>query len=85
MKRTLLAVLSFVVVALSVSCENTTVEEDMANYCECKKKAVAGQATEQECVQLMEEISTKYEFDPEAVHVIQEEIIKCNEELSQND
>lgn len=58
-----------------ISCEQTSVEEDMKEYCECIKenKGEVGPR----CKILIEEMSTKYEYDPEASEYIIEHLEDC--------
>lgn len=58
-----------------VGCERSTVEEDMASYCECVK--TKGTSTHRECVEQADRMIQKYEFDSEASEYIQESIGNC--------
>lgn len=68
---------SMIAVFTTVSCENTTVEQDMDNFCECRRAANRGERDLTDCKKMIDEISDKYQFDPGAVEVIQEKSKAC--------
>lgn len=59
------------------SCETKSVDEDMNEYCNCVRDAAKNERKFKECQDKMIEISLKYEFDPEAVEVIQNRVSEC--------
>jgi hypothetical protein len=61
-----------------MSCEQTTVEEDMNAYCDCISQH--GGLMNEECADLAKEITRKYEYDPEAVETIEQSIRNCGVE-----
>ena len=74
------------VVGLSLalfSCKNTSIEQDMDRYCDCRKKLLEKEIEQEKCLDIMEELSMKYEFDPEASDQIRNEIKKCNHEINE--
>ena len=64
-----------VLTILIVGCEQTTVEQDMAAYCECVKEYKT--ATSPECVEKADAMIQKYEFDAEASEYIQKSMVNC--------
>ena len=59
------------------ACNGNEVEQDMDEWCDCQQKAKNDAAHHEVCVDLMLQISRKYEFDPEAVETIQEKALEC--------
>lgn len=59
------------------ACNGNEVERDMDEWCACEHQAKNDPARHETCVELMLEISKKYEFDPEAVETIQEKALEC--------
>ncbi len=59
------------------SCENGSVSEDVAQYCDCKNELNLFDSSE-ECDLIIEEIVVKYEYDPEALIEIQRLLQECN-------
>lgn len=60
------------------SCSTKTVEEELNDWCNCEKQATNDVSILDSCNQMMIEISQKYEYDPEAVPVIQKSVKNCN-------
>lgn len=67
---------AFLVVSVA-SCENGSVSEDVAQYCNCKNELSLFDSTE-ECDLIIEDIVVKYEYDPEALVEIQRLLQECN-------
>lgn len=68
------------------SCENKSIDQEVQEYCDCQQAAQNGEREMTECMEIANEISDKYQFDPEAVDEIREKIKNCSEELNdQND
>ncbi|MFZ9028972.1 MAG: hypothetical protein ACO2Z9_08135 [Crocinitomicaceae bacterium] len=68
------------------SCENKTIDQEVKEYCDCQKEVQNGKREVGECTALANQISDKYQFDPEAVEEISEKIKNCADELNdQND
>ena len=61
-----------------ISCEQTTVEEDMNAYCDCVEKN--GGLMNEECVEIAEQMTLKYEYDPEASDYIEKSMRNCGTE-----
>ena len=66
------------ITVLFQSCENKSLDQELNEYCECQKKSLEGERSAQECMELANEISDKYQFDPEAATKIQEKIKNCS-------
>lgn len=66
------------------SCENTSVEQDMDNFCECRRAAQKGERELSDCEKILDEMVVKYQFDPEAVEVIKEKSKTCFNDSTQN-
>ena len=68
--------LAIIVVGLLISSCGPTIEEEMKDYCDC----IHGDEgyAEGDCMKMIEDITMKYEFDPEAATEIEEELRKCN-------
>jgi hypothetical protein len=66
-----------------LSCENTSIEQDMSKYCDCRKKLLKKEVQQKACLDIQNEISIKYEFDPEASAQIKKEIKKCNRDINE--
>jgi hypothetical protein len=64
---------------LLLACNQKTVEQEMDEYCACRKEHRESDNDFSTCSAMMEEISRKYEFDPEAALVIREKLKACNE------
>jgi hypothetical protein len=62
---------------LIYSCSTKTIQEELDDWCNCEKKANEDVSILDSCNQIMIDISLKYEFDPEAVPVIQQKVKKC--------
>jgi hypothetical protein len=63
-------------IGLLISSCASTVKEEMKEYCDCIHGSE--EYSEGDCMKMIEEITIKYEFDPEAATEIQEELEKCN-------
>ena len=59
------------------SCNQTSVEDDMAEYCDCIKANNGGFG--ERCKIVLEEIVVKYEYDPDASEYIVEHLNSCPE------
>jgi len=59
------------------ACGPHAVEKDMEEWCTCQQAAKEDPAKSEECIELMQAISVKYEFDPEAVVIIQTKAEEC--------
>lgn len=55
-----------------VSCQKTTVQQDMDEYCDCIQKGDMAP-----CEELKIDIADKYAYDPEASAYIQERLSTC--------
>jgi len=60
------------------SCSTKTIEDELTDWCNCEKQAVDDVTILDSCNQMMIEISQKYEYEPEAVPVIQKTVKNCN-------
>lgn len=59
-----------------VGCENRSVSEDVALYCQCKSN-IDKTTTRADCNKIIEEIVVKYEYDSEALIEIQKSLQAC--------
>lgn len=70
------------IIALSLSlftlfsCDQPTLEEEMDAYCECIHDDQKG-SDHLDCLILMQDISDKYAFDPEASEEIEQRVNEC--------
>ncbi|MBI2258910.1 MAG: hypothetical protein HYU67_08435 [Flavobacteriia bacterium] len=71
-------ILLFLTFVLLYSCKGDDAIKDMNAWCLCKEKAIDNPNLEDSCKQIMFDISTKYEFDPEAVDIIKEKAKNCS-------
>lgn len=69
------AVFAFVV----TSCNQTTVQEDIQAYCDCRLNSNS------DCLELMEELSTKYEFSPDESAELIEGVKACIQEARETE
>lgn len=60
------------------SCSTKSIEEELDDWCACEKTAIEHPTLLDSCNQLMIDIAQKYEYDPEAVSLIQKSVKKCN-------
>lgn len=70
--------ISFCALVLSVSaaCDQPSIEEEVDDVCECIKSAES-EADRDKCEAMMERISDKYAFDPEAADDIKKRLAEC--------
>jgi hypothetical protein len=61
-----------------VSCNQPTLEEEMDQYCDCVKDEERG-VGDSECIEIMQKISDKYAFDPEAAEEIEQRVQECRD------
>lgn len=83
-------VVGFVPVVMLVltfqSCENKSIDQEVQEYCDCQESVQMGDRDMKECLQIANDISDKYQFDPEAVDEIREKIKNCSDDQNdQND
>lgn len=77
-RNSIFSILSLLtLIIFGTSCEHKTVEEDMNDYCECLDAVRNGEKDFKICQDIMIDISTKYEFDPEAVETIRNKAAEC--------
>lgn len=60
-----------------ISCGANSVETEMNEWCNCWQQAKTDHTKNEECIEIMQAISVKYEFDPEAVVIIQTKAEEC--------
>jgi len=73
-KNTAILILSSIIL---ISCGAHSVETEMDEWCNCRQQAKTDPVKNEECIEIMQAISVKYEFDPEAVVIIQTKAEEC--------
>lgn len=63
---------------LLIACSQKTIEQEMDEYCTCRKEHRENNNDFSKCNEMMREISQKYEFDPEAALIIEKKLETCN-------
>jgi hypothetical protein len=76
--KTLNYVLIFLISCSIISCNDTSIEQEMKEWCNCEIKALENILILDSCNQLMIDISKKYEFDPDAIPKIRKGVKECN-------
>ncbi|XOV67023.1 MAG: hypothetical protein ACFHU9_15465 [Fluviicola sp.] len=64
------------IISVSTACNQPTVEEEVDDICECIKSA-ENESDMDDCEQMMERITDKYAFDPEAADDIKKRLSEC--------
>lgn len=64
------------ILSVSVACNQPSIEEEVDDVCECLQ-AAESQADHNRCAEMMDRISDKYAFDPEAADDIKKRLSEC--------
>ena len=74
----MIKLISFCALILSVSaaCNQPSIDEDVGDVCECIK-AADSESDLDRCEAMMERISDKYAFDPDAADDIKKRLSEC--------
>lgn len=76
MKRLILILPGLTALYFLTGCNQSTLDQELDVYCDCMEK-VENSADIVECRELLQEMSDKYAFDPEASEIIEKRLQDC--------